>query len=434
MPRLVLVVKSDTFFKLRTQPSSKLNDNEKVFVEAGKSFELQSYAYADPIVGDFNGHIKVALRDTTLQGFNTWFIYSLHAQVELDGLVVYPYEDQETISVLWVTQDTVFKRRPVQSSMLPPSELYAVSRGQKLFLHSYAYADNQGDFASHMKIAIRYEQDYLRDLSTWFVYDRHGYVEYDGQVVYPPEDPNIPVLRVTQDTVFKRRPLQSSMLPADELYRVPKGSTWKLASYAYRDSTGNNFFNHVKFALKYPKDEINGFNTWYAYDRHIQIEVAGKVVYPLPVTPSPPPGPTYSGIPFKLPGNVSTFYTDQPIIANGSFTWGEATKNATRIPETEAIVSNILALARELQKARNQLNRPFQVNSWYRPPAVNAAVGGASRSYHLTGRAADLEVSGYSGRQVANSLFGWWPGGIGIYSNLPNVVHLDIGPRRTWGL
>jgi uncharacterized protein YcbK (DUF882 family) len=27
----------------------------------------------------------------------------------------------------------------------------------------------------------------------------------------------------------------------------------------------------------------------------------------------------------------------------------------------------------------------------------------------------------------------WWPGGIGIYSNIPNIVHLDIGRRRMWG-
>jgi len=26
-----------------------------------------------------------------------------------------------------------------------------------------------------------------------------------------------------------------------------------------------------------------------------------------------------------------------------------------------------------------------------------------------------------------------WNGGIGIYSNMPSVIHLDIGPKRTWG-
>lgn len=429
---LFLLVEQNTFFKLRPQQSSSLEENERVFIRAGRTFELHSYAYADPLSGGFNGHIKVALKDTALQGFNTWFVFSAYAQVERDGEVVYPIEDQVTIPVLWVTEDTLFKRRPVQSTALPPDAIASVDSGTQYFLHSYAFADNQGDFANHIKVALRYEQDYIRGLSTWFVYAEHCYVEYDGEIVYPLEGPDTPILRVTENTVLKRRPLPASELPADETFAVSPGQTWRLHSYAFRDVNNGNFNNHVKFAFKYPKDAINGFNTWYASNQHIQIEIDGQIVYPSPqISPTQPP--TYTGIPFKLPGNVSTFYTDQPIISGGNFTWGEATKNATRIPATVAIVDNIVSLARQLQRARNQLGRPFQVNSWYRPPAINAAVGGAVSSYHLTGRAADIEVSGLSGRQVANQVFGWWPGGIGIYSHLPDVVHLDIGPRRIWG-
>ncbi|MEB3355871.1 MAG: D-Ala-D-Ala carboxypeptidase family metallohydrolase [Synechococcales bacterium] len=432
--RQVLYVTEDTIFKLRPQQSIELSTSEQYAVKAGTAYDLQSYAYAD-ITGDFNGHIKVALKRDSLRGLNTWFVYSAHAQVEIDGQVVYPQEDQEAIPIVRVTQDTLFKRRPLQSSALPDAEKYAVSRGQSFALHSYAYTDSQGNFASHIKIALRYPQDFIRGVNTWFVYDGHAYIEYDGDIVYPPEDPNLPTLLITQDTLFKRRPLQSSSLPPEELFRVSKGSVWKLSSYAHRNAQGADFNKHVKFALRYERDEINGFNTWYVYEGHAQVRVGDRVVYPLPrpTTPPPPPTPSYSGIPFRLPGNVSTFYTDQPIIPGGNFTWGEATKNASRIPDTVAIVDNIIGLARELQRARNQIGRPFQVNSWYRPPAINAAVGGASRSYHLTGRAADLEVAGYSGRQVANEVFSWWPGGIGLYSHLPNVVHLDTGPRRTWG-
>ncbi|MGF1499910.1 MAG: D-Ala-D-Ala carboxypeptidase family metallohydrolase [Elainellaceae cyanobacterium] len=435
--RQVLYVTEDTTFKLRPQPSFELSADEQYAVKAGTAYELQSYAYAD-ISGDFNGHIKAALKRATLRGLNTWFVYSAHAQVEIDGQVVYPQEDQEAIAIVRVTQDTVFKRRPLQSADLPNAEKESIPKGQSYALHSYAYADAQGNFASHIKIALRYQQDFIRDLSTWFVYDRHAYIEYDGEIVYPPEDPNLPTLLITQDTLFKRRPLQSSNLPNSEVFPVVKGSLWKLSSYAYRDAQGADFNGHIKFALRYERDEINGFNTWYVFEGHAQVRVGDRVVYPLPrptppAPPAPPPPPSYSGIPFRLPGNVSTFYTDQPIIPGGNFTWGEATKNASRIPDTVAIVDNIIGLARELQRVRDQIGRPFQVNSWYRPPAINAAVGGAPRSYHLTGRAADLEVAGYSGRQVANEVFSWWRGGIGLYSHLPNVIHLDTGPRRTWG-
>ena len=97
------------------------------------------------------------------------------------------------------------------------------------------------------------------------------------------------------------------------------------------------------------------------------------------------------------------------------------------------IVNNIIALARELQKARNQIGRPFIINSWYRPPAINQAVGGVSNSQHLTGKAVDVQIPGYSGRRTANTLMLWWSGGVGIYSTIPDIVHLDIGPKRTWG-
>ena len=428
MVQRILRVKENTVFKLRPESTSSLTSDELYNVSAGEIFEIQSYAYADA-QGDFRGHIKFALKDRFIRGLTTWFIQTLYAQVEFDGEVVYPLEDQVTLPILRVTKQTLFKRRPLQASQLPESETFLINAGQSFTLQSYAYADSRGDFSSHIKVALRYQRDFIRGLSTWYVYDRHAYVEYDGNVAYPPEDLNTPVLRVTKNTVFKRRPLQNTQLSPDEIVSVRQGTLLKLQSYAYRDAQGD-FDDHIKFAIKYEKDYVERFSTWYVYDRDAQVERNGVVVYP---TSRPSPSPTYTGTSFRLPGNRSTFYTDQPIISGGNFTWGEATKDATRIPANATIVNNIIALARQLQRARNEIARPFFVNSWYRPPNVNAAVGGVSNSQHLYGKAVDIQVSGYSGRRVANAVMLWWPGGVGIYSNLPDVVHLDIGPKRTWG-
>lgn len=437
MAEQLLRITQDTFFKLRPEQAAALTEAERYRVTAGTTFPIQSYAYAD-INGGFQGHIKFALKNTTIRGLNTWFVYSLHAQVEQDGQVVYPLEDQVSLPILQITRSTVLKRRPVQSSWLSSAETYAVEAGQRFELQSYAYADAQGDFSSHIKFAIRDRENFIRGLSTWFVYDQHAYVEFDGKIVYPPEDPNTLLMRVIEATLFKRRPVQAAQLAANEKYAAARGSQWKLHSYAYADAQGS-FNGHLKFALKYEKDYIQRLSTWFVFAQHVRIERNGVIVYPpAGSTPSPTPTPTptpppYQGIAFKLPGNNSTFYTDQPIIPNGAFTWGEATKDATRIPETVSIVNNIIALARELQKARNQIGRPFVVNSWYRPPAVNQAVGGVSNSQHLYGKAVDVQVPGYSGRRIANALMLSWNGGIGIYSAIPDIVHLDIGPKRTWG-
>ncbi|MFE4105663.1 YcbK family protein [Almyronema epifaneia] len=430
MAEQFLRVIEDTVFKLRPEQTAQLSEQEQYAVAAGSTFEIQSYAYADA-TGDFNGHVRFALANTAIQGFNTWYAYSLHIQIDFDGQVVYPNEDQTAIPILRITRSTLLKRRPLDAAMLPEDEKAAAAPNQSYALLAYAYADTQGDFSSHIKFTFRYQQDYIRGLNTWFVYEKHAYVEFDRQVVYPPEDPNAPVLRITANTLLKRRPLQSTALSSEETYSIPAGTVLKLHSYAYADANGD-FNNHIKFALRYEQDYIKQLSTWYVYEGHAQVERNGKVVYPLP-QPTTPSTPIYTGRSFKLPGNISTFYSDQPIIPGGSFTWGEATKDGTRIPPTENIVNNIIGLARQLQRAREQIGQPFQVNSWYRPPAVNRAVGGASQSYHLTGKAADLQVEGYSGRRLANVVMSWWPGGIGIYSTIPNLLHLDTGPRRFWG-
>ncbi|MFQ4137287.1 YcbK family protein [Nodosilinea sp. PGN35] len=427
----VLRINRATVLVLRPEPPGQLAANEQVAIAAGSLYPLQSYAYAD-INGGFNGHIKVAFRDSAPNGFNTWFVPSRDAQVEADGVVVYPHEDQESMPVLWINIGTLLKRRPLDSTLLDPSETVAVPRGQTYNLHSYAFADSQGNFNNHIKIAIRNPEDFVNGLSTWFVFTPHAYVTLDNDVVFPRPDPNAFVLRVTANTLFKRRPVDSGQLAANERVAAAPGTTIVLSAYAFADAQGP-FNGHIRFTIRYVKDDINGLNTWYIFQGHARVERAGVVVYPPPTAPPAPPPPQYVGRPFRLPGNTSTFYTDQPIIPGGNFTWGEATRDATRIPETQAIVDNIIGLARALQTARNRLNRPFQITSWYRPPAVNAAVGGATQSQHLFGRAADIQVQGLSGRQVANALMLSWPGGMGIYSNIPNIIHLDTGPKRTWG-
>ena len=44
-----------------------------------------------------------------------------------------------------------------------------------------------------------------------------------------------------------------------------------------------------------------------------------------------------------------------------------------------------------LQKIRDKYGKPIKINSGYRSPKVNAAVGGAKTSQHLDGAAADIK-------------------------------------------
>jgi GH24 family phage-related lysozyme (muramidase)/uncharacterized protein YcbK (DUF882 family) len=72
------------------------------------------------------------------------------------------------------------------------------------------------------------------------------------------------------------------------------------------------------------------------------------------------------------------------------FTVGEVTRNdPRRIPKDEQTRLNILLHARNLDEVRRAWGSPILVTSWYRPPAVNAAVGGVSNSQHIRGTATD---------------------------------------------
>jgi uncharacterized protein YcbK (DUF882 family) len=79
---------------------------------------------------------------------------------------------------------------------------------------------------------------------------------------------------------------------------------------------------------------------------------------------------------------------------------------------------------------------PFQLISGYRSPKTNTALrkassGVAKKSYHMSGKAADLRLPNRSLRKIARAASQVGAGGIGIY-NESNFVHIDTGPARSW--
>lgn len=86
----------------------------------------------------------------------------------------------------------------------------------------------------------------------------------------------------------------------------------------------------------------------------------------------------------------------------------------------------------ELRKMLDDLSgitgRETYVNSGYRSPAYNRKVGGARQSYHMSGQAADIDLSGYSPEQrkyIAANLARMGAGGLITYSRSPNMLHFD---------
>ncbi|HEY9859341.1 MAG TPA: D-Ala-D-Ala carboxypeptidase family metallohydrolase [Candidatus Obscuribacterales bacterium] len=127
------------------------------------------------------------------------------------------------------------------------------------------------------------------------------------------------------------------------------------------------------------------------------------------------------------PSNIQIYAS---IIPNGTFSWAEATHGGTRMPPDQSTVDAIVRIARLAQQARERIGRPFHVTSWYRPPEINARVGGVSNSRHIVGDAIDFYCDGLTGAQLYWFLDSWWPGGLGRYASFPYLSHIDARSYR----
>lgn len=68
------------------------------------------------------------------------------------------------------------------------------------------------------------------------------------------------------------------------------------------------------------------------------------------------------------------------------------------------VKANLTRLARFLEEVRRVLGRPIMVNSAYRSPQVNTAVGSKPTSQHCIGCAADIRVPGLTPDNIVKEI------------------------------
>lgn len=387
-------VKNDTLFKLQPVLSSDLEDSDKVFVPSGSEYELKFFTEAA------EHHLRLELANATLaqqRGF-TWYVDQ--SDIDVEGADV-------TATVL---QDTVFKLRPTLASDLTDAEKAFVSVGTELELQSYSPAG--GDY---MKLTLADARLGHSDANVWFASTAD--IQINGQQI---------MLKVVSDTLFKAKPSLSSQLSAEEKAFVSKQTTFALQSYSEVEG------NHLKITTTGTK--LGGDRlTWYAFAPDVEIE--GTDPYNLPLD-SNPAGRVQSGDrgqPLNLPGFSGVYYSHDPIIAGGYFTWAQATHGGTRIPASIDVVYGMIRIAETLEEIRVLFgNPPIEIVSWYRDPATNLRIGGSKNSRHITGDGVNFVVEGMHPHQVYAQLDSWW-GARGGLAGASQFTHIDArGYRARW--
>tara|TARA_A100001011_G_scaffold400697_1_gene517706 strand:+ start:8476 stop:8931 length:456 start_codon:yes stop_codon:yes gene_type:complete len=71
-------------------------------------------------------------------------------------------------------------------------------------------------------------------------------------------------------------------------------------------------------------------------------------------------------------------------------------------PADPSVITNLQVLCEKvLQPVRDHFARPVVINSGYRCPKLNKAIGSSSKSQHTKGEAADIEIPGLSNKELA---------------------------------
>lgn len=95
--------------------------------------------------------------------------------------------------------------------------------------------------------------------------------------------------------------------------------------------------------------------------------------------------------------NLSHNFTLQELIKSH-----EAVRKGLDNAPSQEVISNLQELSNMvLQPIRDHFDKSVTVNSGYRSPEVNTAVGGSKTSDHCKGQAADIEIAGIPNAELA---------------------------------
>ena len=257
---LTLKIVSATFFKVAPVDSSRLNSQQKVVVKAGQTFAVSKYGFID-------GHLKVVL-DAAITPIGT-FGYFYEPDVQLaKGSKVLRFEladvpNTNVSAQLLVTQTTLIKAKPQDSSKQPANPMAELMLGSTYAITGYAC------ILGHFRVTLAEAIPGFGNVG--FIYWQHVQIKKQGKEVA--FDPDALTMTMLQPTVFKKRPIDANKLSATERTTLPLGRIYGIESYGVEA-------DHLKISLT---EELPNFgNTGYVFPSFVQFKRGDKIFDPVP--------------------------------------------------------------------------------------------------------------------------------------------------------
>lgn len=113
--------------------------------------------------------------------------------------------------------------------------------------------------------------------------------------------------------------------------------------------------------------------------------------------PAPSPAPSTQSSVILKPGMLSEHFSLKELTRSETAT----RKGIDNTPSPDHLHNLSLVCKNILEPVRNHFGKPVQINSAYRGPKLNAAVGGSSKSQHCNGEAVDFEIDGFPNPDLA---------------------------------
>ncbi|MEG3956828.1 C39 family peptidase [Microcoleus sp. herbarium2] len=257
---LTLKIVSDTLFKVAPLDSSRLDNQQKVLVKAGQTLAVSKYGFID-------GHLKVVV-DSSISPIGT-FGYFYEPDVQLakgNKILKFDLADVPNSNVsaqLLVTQTTLIKGQPEDSSKLPANQVANLILGSTYAITGYAC------ILGHFRVTLAESIPGFGNIG--FIYWQDVKIKKDGKEV--PFDPGALTMTMLQATVFKKRPVDAASLKDTEKTTLPLGRVYGVESYGLEG-------DHLKVSVT---EELPNFgNTGYVFPSFVQFKRGDKIFNAVP--------------------------------------------------------------------------------------------------------------------------------------------------------